>query len=74
MPTLLPERKFLFFTRLRGLYGAIALSADLWMQIVSYAAIEILPAFLLFRAELSELGFHCHAFQSEAGDARRLIV
>ena len=38
-----------------GLYGAIALSADLWMQIVFYAAIEILPGFLLFRAELSEL-------------------
>ena len=38
-----------------GLYGAMALSADLWMQIVFYIAIEILPGFLLFRAELSEL-------------------
>jgi hypothetical protein len=38
-----------------GLYGAMALSANLWMQIFFYAAIEILPAFLLFRAESSEL-------------------
>ena len=38
-----------------GLYGAMALSANLWMQIVLYTAIETLPAVLLFRAELSEL-------------------
>jgi hypothetical protein len=38
-----------------GLCGAIALSADVRMQIVFYAAIEILPGFLLFRAKLSEL-------------------
>jgi O-antigen/teichoic acid export membrane protein len=37
-----------------GLYGAMALSAKLWMQIVLYMAIETLPAVLLFRAELSE--------------------
>jgi hypothetical protein len=38
-----------------GLYGAMALSGNLWMQIVLYAAIEMLPAVLLFRAELGEL-------------------
>ena len=33
----------------------MALSANLGMQIVIYTAIEILPAVLLFRAEVSEL-------------------
>lgn len=38
-----------------GLYGAIALSNNMWMQIAFYVAAEILPGFLLFRTELSEL-------------------
>ena len=57
-----------------GLYGAMALSANLWMQIVLYTAIEMLPAVLLFRAELSELVSTADAFRSEVDDARRLIV
>ena len=57
-----------------GLYGAITLSNNLWIQIAVYAAVEILPGFLLFRAELSELVSFAMRFKSEADDAGRLIV